>query len=404
MKKKKNAFLNLSYSVLAVVIMNAVLQIAVYPSLNKILNSYVFGDVLYLLGIVAILAPAFGLALNNTRLVVRNQYETKNGDYNKTLLLYCLISCIVGLIAAGSKINSIGSAILFILLICFTAFRYYADVSYRLTLNYKKYLIYYLIISAGYLIGIFLFKFINNWFIVFLLAEVAAVVYSLFKNTIYQKPFESSQNGKQVFKSASILACSYLVYNLITNADRIILLNIIGNIAVSEYYVVSLIGKTLALLVGPLNSIVISYLTKSGKVMTRPQYLKITLLVILLSVVSMIFSICATPLFVQIFYPTLYSSVGNLVVIVSISQTFCFAGSLMLTIILTICSEKWQLWIQCGYAFVFIALALPITYHSGILGFAFASLVANTLRLLVVIFIGFKYTKTAKEGNIGSIL
>ena len=44
----------------------------------------------------------------------------------------------------------------------------------------------------------------------------------------------------------------------------------IGGTAVTEYYVASLIGKTLVLLVAPVNTIIISYLTKEKKVLGKP--------------------------------------------------------------------------------------------------------------------------------------
>ena len=46
------------------------------------------------------------------------------------------------------------------------------------------------------------------------------------------------------------------------NMDRLVIKQILGNEQVTQYYVVSLIGKTLVLLIAPINTIVISYLTK----------------------------------------------------------------------------------------------------------------------------------------------
>ena len=89
---------DLSYNVLAVVIMNVVIQFAVYPYLNKMMGEEAFGTVLYLMSIVAIVSNSFGMALNNTRLVIKPKFESKNGDYNTLMLLFCVISSVVALI------------------------------------------------------------------------------------------------------------------------------------------------------------------------------------------------------------------------------------------------------------------------------------------------------------------
>ena len=47
--------------------------------------------------------------------------------------------------------------------------------------------------------------------------------------------------------------------------DRLVIKQILGNEQVTQYYVVSLIGKTLVLLIAPINTIVISYLYKKKR-------------------------------------------------------------------------------------------------------------------------------------------
>lgn len=54
--------------------------------------------------------------------------------------------------------------------------------------------------------------------------------------------------------------------------DRLVIKQVLGNEQVTWYYVVSLIGKTLVLLIAPINTIVISYLTKRKELLTRSQF------------------------------------------------------------------------------------------------------------------------------------
>lgn len=59
------------------------------------------GELLYLMGLVAILCPSVGQALNTSRLVVRRDYQVKNGDYNVLLLLFGGVGTAVTLLWQG---------------------------------------------------------------------------------------------------------------------------------------------------------------------------------------------------------------------------------------------------------------------------------------------------------------
>ena len=70
MSKVKKITGDLVYSITAVGIMNMVLQFIVYPLINYKIGSGKFGDMLFYMGVVNILAPSFGIAVNNTRLLL----------------------------------------------------------------------------------------------------------------------------------------------------------------------------------------------------------------------------------------------------------------------------------------------------------------------------------------------
>ena len=253
---------DLSYNVLAVVIMNVVIQFAVYPYLNKMMGEEAFGTVLYLMSIVAIVSNSFGMALNNTRLVIKPKFESKNGDYNTLMLLFCVISSVVALIILYTlNILTLFNGILFCILVIMTLMRYYSDVEYRITLNFKRYFVYYMLLSAGYLGGLLLYHFTGDWYSTLILGETIAVLFVIFRGEIYRKPFECSEKRKTVWRMTMTVAVSYLVSNILMNLDRIVLQNFMGGDAVTIFYTASLLGKTVALLVGPLNGVMIAYLS-----------------------------------------------------------------------------------------------------------------------------------------------
>ena len=135
---QKRIVSNTAYTIGGALLMNGVLQIFVYPLLNRIMGSDQLGELLYLMGLVAILCPSVGQALNTSRLVVRRDYDVSNGDYNILLLLFGGVGTVVALVVAKTSMTTPMVILWTIILLMTTIFRYYGDVEYRLNLNYQK--------------------------------------------------------------------------------------------------------------------------------------------------------------------------------------------------------------------------------------------------------------------------
>ena len=87
-EQKKGIAVNTLYTMGGLLWMNAVLQIVVTPLLNRLMGAEQLGNLLYITGLVAIICPSVGQALNTSRLVVRRDYDVTNGDYDWLLLIF----------------------------------------------------------------------------------------------------------------------------------------------------------------------------------------------------------------------------------------------------------------------------------------------------------------------------
>ncbi len=385
---QKRIVSNTAYTIGGALLMNGVLQILVYPLLNRIMGSDQLGELLYLMGLVAILCPSVGQALNTSRLVVRRDYDVSNGDYNILLLLFGGVGTVVALVVAKSSMTTPLVILWTIILLMTTIFRYYGDVEYRLNLNYQKYFIYYTVLTVGYVAGFGFYLLTKNWFLVFITGEAAAIIYLAATGTVFRGFFDRSKWFNKAFQRGGFLVFSYLITNLTLNIDRLVLENLIGHLAVTQYYVTSLIGKTLVLLVAPINTIIISYLTRKQERMNRKQFMMFTGIGI---GVSLVFFICAqigTPIFVKLFYGDLYDSVKQMITVVNLSQILGVLSAYLFIVVLTFTEEKWQLLLQIFHLVVIVALVLLFTGSGGIMGFAEAVLIANAIRVAAVILLG----------------
>ena len=130
------------------IFMNGVLQLIITPLLNRYMGAKQLGELLYITGLVAIICPSIGQALNTSRLVVRRSHEVTNGDYDWILLLFGVLGSSVALFMSRDSIRGIPVGIGVFALFMVTVFRYYGDVEYRLTLNYQRYFIYYFLFCS----------------------------------------------------------------------------------------------------------------------------------------------------------------------------------------------------------------------------------------------------------------
>lgn len=395
---KKKFFTDVVWSVMALGVMHGVLQIVVNPYLTGSMGAERFGDVLYVLAILGIFAPSVGMAANNTRLIQRNEFHVENGDYMLAMLPQLAVSTVVYMILIGPYLSGAGDYVMAFAVLCLTMLRNYGAAEYRMTLNYKGYFVYYLTISLGYLLGILLYPMTKNWMLCFLLGELFCFVLLLVRGHIY-RPLRVSKNTGKVFKATLFLMGAYLLSNTVLYLDRLMLQNLMDGETVTIYYVASLLGKTAALLIGPLNGVILGHLTKGGAQMTEKQFHKGCALLVGAGVVLLGGIFVASPVFTKLFYPELYSDVMQIVWLANLSQVLCFVASPMLTIMLTFSETKWQLLIQGAYAVVFVLFGLIGVNLAGLHGFLMAGLISNGMRLLFVFCIG-----TMRVRKVNSVL
>lgn len=395
-KQKKKLLSDLIYTMGASILMNGVLQLLIYPYINRSMGEEYLGNVVFYMSIVYIIGQAMGMSFCSNRLVLRNQCETSNGDYNRLLAFLAPAGAIVGAVIFSFYVHSVPEILAFGLIVLFTVLRYYANVEYRLKLNYKKYFLYFVILTAGYGVGALIYAITGQWVFIFLTGEVIATIYMFAFGTIFKKEPPTENTGliaKQIF----FLLISYLVYEGITNADRMILKNLLDARAVALFYVVSMIGKTLQLFVGPINNIALSYMSADKKQMTKEDFWRTTVLYIAVGAIFYLFCLVGTPLYVKLFYPNLYGELQGLNLAVNAGQVINFAASLILPSILASLGSKYHMMLQVLYAVVYLPLAILFTMRGGIWGFAAATLLANSLRLIELVAFGMYKLPGKKE-------
>ena len=397
-QKNTKILQNTAYTMGGALLMNGVLQVLVYPLLNRHMGSSELGNLLFIMGILAIVCPSIGQALNTSRLVVRRDYDVTNGDYDILLIFYSIAGSAAAFVIGWNYARGLVSVLLTFALLFLMVFRYYGDVEYRLNLNYRRYFIYYAVLTAGYILGFGLYFLTGVWFLIFMTGEAACLIYLALTGSLFKNFFARSEWFDVAMRRGSFLILSYVVTNLTLNIDRLALRFLIDDLAVTQYYVVSLIGKTMLLVVAPVNTIMISYLTKRKERMKKGEYLKLVGAGFAVAAVFFAAAEIATPIFLRLFYFNLYEGVKGIIHIVNLSQILGLLSAYLFIIVLTFTEEKWQMILQILHLAVICALILIMT-HGSIRGFSLAVLIANAARVIIVTLFGLVRVGKAKDAS-----
>lgn len=392
--KKLQGFLSDSmWSIAGLVLMNVVAQFVVYPFWNRSLGNEEYGNVLYLISLMNIFAIAAGTACNNTRMVKSASGATDNGDYGLILAVMTVLAVPFGILVY--MLNEPGAspaeAALFILLTILTFWRFYSDVRYRLSLDYRGYFCYYLVISLGYLAGIVLFRVTGFWALALIPGELAGICMAYSRNSpIRSGLFRPSSNWKAPFGMFLTLLGSNMLSHIIFNGDRMLLNLTMGGSAVTIYYLASLLGKTMSLITTPLNGVIIGYLAKyKGDLTVRLMNL-ILLIALLAVVIGTAGCTVASHILISILYPQNVELVRDYFFIANLTQILYFVCNVIVTILLRFSKAKYQVWINGLYAVTFLVLCIPAAASYGIVGFCLALLATNVIRLGAAFAFGYK--------------
>ncbi len=385
MEKKKSLKVagDLVYTIMATVVMNVALQIIIYPLVTRFYGDEVTGTILYFIGFIYIIPQALGSSLSNARLVTRKTSDVTNADFNRIIVITSALSAVsCGAIGFIDKFD-LAFAILYGLFSIIYMLRMYAQVDFRLNLKFKEYFIYYCIISVGYLLGFGLFMLTDVWLFIFIVGEGLALAYSFIFGTIFKKDSLSGHRG-QINKVIVMMILSTLMRDAVIQFDKVILKSISANV-VTQYHVVSLIAKTMQMLVHPINTLILSYLTVKDAVLSRKTLTKFIVASLLFGTVFYGVCVVGTPIYIRLFYPSLYDTVIQYNFIVNLGLILGFIATMFMALLLS--QQKTAIYtaIECVYGVVYIVAAYFFISMYQIWGLAIITTIMNILKLLVVL-------------------
>ena len=165
----------------------------------------------------------------------------------------------------------------------------------------------------------------------------------------------------------------------------------LGSNSVSIYQVSSFLGKTLYFLVGPISSLLLSYIASGATSFNLKNLLQINIIIVGLGCLFAVFIAILGPFVTNIFYPSLAEQAKPFILIANLGVILNIMNTVNAVIVLKFAPGYWQLIFGISKLALYIILALLLMGNFGLMGFCYAVLITNILILVLSISVASKY-------------
>lgn len=184
-----------------------------------------------------------------------------------------------------------------------------------------------------------------------------------------------------------------LISNVLYYLDRSIIYPLLGGEAVAIFFAATAVGKAVGLLISPMSTVLLSYLSQADFRMDRRKYWQINILSSLLGIICYIFVIMITDFVVNTFYPSLYENAKQFFVLTNIIPILGGIANMSQPTVLRYVSLYKQGIIQTIELLVSAFVCYCSIKSNGLNGFCMACIFIYIMRILVLWFLGGQVVK-----------
>lgn len=378
-------------SILASIINTFARQIVVFPLLAARMPDESYGTLLTVIGLVNVCTALAGGTLNNVRLIQNGRYEEQgeHGDFLPLCALGSLLSVILTIAVCVVFHCSVVTTVILCAYVIVNNYYQYATAFYRLNLDFVRNLIVNVLLSLAYIPMAFLFATEMMWPVVFLVGDGVGLIYVWFTTGFWKEPFKLTPLAKETSSKLFALILTSLVGNVLMYADRMIIYPLLGGESVSYYATASFFGKSASIVMVPIAGVLLGYFSQRGFQPSKKLFTLVNGLSGLCLLVFLGGCWLFAPWFTKILYPTLFAQSQQYIMLANIGAVINIAGNMAQPMILKCCSTKWLLVIQSIYGVIYVVASVLLLPVYGLTGFCWATILANTSRLLMLYLVGY---------------
>lgn len=384
--KKKKFLIDSLLNIISAALPLLVLQLISYPLIARVVGGEEYGLIITLISVITVVSFPLGNVLNNIRLLRDEEYKEANeeGDFNPLLLGSSFVSILL-IIYISFYIDSSLEILDFILLSLITVaslWKEYLIVTFRLVLNYKGILLNNIFMSLGYLIGSGIFLYLGNWQIIYFTGLLFSLIYILRHTSLHKEKFRFSNLFKITASKGLALYIANLLKNVLSYADKLILLPLLGPVTVAIYYSSTILGKIISMMINPVNSVILSYLVKVDNISLK-NVIKMFSVSTIIGVFGYILTIWISPYFLGFFYKDWAEESLELVYITTATAIVGVLSTVLQPFNLRFNKISWQIYLSGIHLVVYVALCYYFFQIAGLKGFTFGVLMSTVFKLIM---------------------
>ena len=390
---------NFLWNIISAAIPVVVLQLIIYPILAQKIDSNAYGLMTTMYSCLMLVPYVLGNVLNNVRLLYHKKYVESHieGDFNIWQILFLIISlsfiCICSLYYY-EEVDVIGVLLIVLAapIVCICA---YIEVGLLINLDYKRVLVSNIIMAIGYILGLFFAIISQKWESIFLLGQLFKGVY-LYKNTsLLREKIQKTPLFKTISKDTMLLLSAVFLSNIMNYADKMILFPILGGTLVSIYYTATILGKIVGMVVTPISSVILSYISKRDN-LERKKFNRVLLVGICVCTIGYCICMLISKFILGILFPQWVDQVMEYIPITTIALSLNAMCSIIHPFVLKFCDMKWQIVINGVSSMTYLACSLIFLQISGLTGFCIGTVIGYLSKAILLIFIYYKFSTNKK--------
>lgn len=363
------------------------LQILILPNVARVYSENTYGIVITIISVFGVVSASFGNSLNNVRLI--NDFK-KWKSYNLELLVWGILN--VGLVSGLSILYSGKLNVRQVIMNAFIGLLWYLKeyyvVEFRIKLNYLHIVCSNLLLSAGYVVGFWLFLKTQIWQWIFICGYFLCDSFILFRTSFWKEKIYKDENFKELsFQTISLLIATVL-YRIPTYADKMIAFPFLGAENVSLLYIATLIGKVVSMVISPISSVILSYLSKSRE---KNKRVFVTTLLVSIGVGVLGYLVCigvSRPI-LEYLYPDYSDAVLRYIPITTATVIVTSLIAIIDPFIINYFNIRWQITINFVYVFIYFLIVFSLAKNYSIYGFCLGALITESVKFVFEILIFF---------------
>lgn len=390
---KKKIVFDLVLNMIATAVPIAILQLVIYPLISQDVTVEGYGMMVTVISLLTVISNTLGNTLNNIRLLNDGKYKKKRivGDFNQLLLRESIISLIIVgsfsivLFRQISLIEFLMIEVIGMLMV----FHSYFIVDFRLKLDYNAIVWNNVQLALGYFVGYLTFFLTGIWELVYLFGYGFSLIYIFRKTKLWREPLLKTIYWHEILKDTFLLLISGVLGSLLNYSDKIIIYPMIGAEAVTIYYIATLLGKLVSMVIGPINSVMLSYIVKLKQISNKILTL-ILCSAVMIAVVGYIICLTFGEVVLKYIYPQHFSEVVKYMPITSATAMIMMLISVLYPFVLKFCKMKWQVIIDATSLICYVCLGVAFYQFYGLHGFCIGVLAAFLIKFFIMFIIFIK--------------